>query len=415
MRSIARSAKPRVLEALGDTRIVVIQGARQVGKTTLIQEIVDERGGRLASLDDPVNARAAREDPVGFLDAVPDRLLAIDEVQRVPELILALKYIVDRDTRPGRFLLTGSANLLKLPAIEDSLAGRTESIELHGFSQGELVGHTERFVDRVLAGERFADHDSELHRRDYLERATAGGYPEALARTTRRRRDQWLDNYVNSIVRREADDVSNLQRVGELPLILRVLAARNSGELNVADVARDTGIPARTLTPYLELLQTLYLTQHIPAWATNLAKRVVSKPKVSLLDSGLAARLINVSAQGSSPDANPDLAGGLLEGFVAGEIRRQLSWSEETVRLGHFRDQNAGEVDLVLETPDGRVVGIEVKSTATPSRKDTKGLNYLRDKLGKRFVAGLILHSGTTGAPFGDRISAVPMDALWTT
>jgi predicted AAA+ superfamily ATPase len=256
MSAIARHAKPRVLEALSDTRIVVIQGARQVGKTTLIQEIVDERGGRLASLDDPLNARAAREDPVGFLDAVPDRLLAIDEVQRAPELILALKYVVDRDTRPGRFLLTGSANLLKLPAIEDSLAGRTESIELHGFSQGELAGHTERFVDRVMAGERFADHDSELHRRDYLERATAGSYPEALARTAGRRRDQWLDNYVNSIVRREADDVSNLQRVAELPHILRVLAARNSGELNVADVARDTGIPTRTLTPYLELLHT---------------------------------------------------------------------------------------------------------------------------------------------------------------
>lgn len=415
MSSVARHAKPRVLEALGDTRIVVIPGARQVGKTTLIQEIVDKRGGRLASFDDPVTARGAREDPVGFLGASPDRMLAIDEVQRVPELVLALKYVVDRDTRPGRFLLTGSANLLRLPVIEDSLAGRTESIELHSFSQGELTPHTERFVDRLLSGERFVDHTSELHRRDYLDRATAGGYPEALARTARRRRHQWLDNYVNGIVRREADDTSNLQRVAELPLILRVLAARNSGELNVADVARDTEIPVRTLTPYLELLQTLYLTQHIPAWATNLAKRVVSKPKVSLLDTGLAARLVNISTQGASPGANPDIAGGLLEGFVSGEIRRQLSWSDETARLGHFRDQYSGEVDLVLETPDGRVAGIEVKSSSTPSAKDVKGLAYLRDKLGKRFVAGLVLHTGTTAAPFGDRIAAVPMDTLWTT
>ena len=415
MSPIVRHALPRVLEALADTRIVIVQGARQVGKTTLVQKIVDEQGGRLASFDDPVTARGAREDPVGFLEAAPDRLLAIDEVQRVPELILALKYIVDRDTRPGRFLLTGSANLLKLPAIEDSLAGRTESIELHTFSQGELGRRTERFVDLLLSGERFVDHTSELHRRDYLDRATAGGYPEALARTAGRRRDRWLDNYVNSIVRREADDISNLQRVAQLPLILRVLAARNSGELNVADIARDTEIPVRTLTPYLELLQTLYLTQHLPAWATNLARRVVSKPKASLLDTGLAARLVNVSAQGASPDANPGVAGGLLEGFVSGEIRRQLTWSEETARLGHFRDQYAGEVDLVLETPDGRVAGIEVKSNASPSAKDAKGLAYLRDKLGKRFVTGLILHTGTTAAPFGDRIAAVPMDALWTT
>lgn len=415
MSSITRHARPRVLEALADTRIVVVQGARQVGKTTLVQQIIQDRGGQLESFDDPLTARTAREDPVGFLNSDPERLLAIDEIQRVPEMILALKYVVDRDTRPGRFLLTGSADLLRLPAIEDSLAGRTESIELHGFSQGELSGHTEQFVDRLLAGERFTDHRSALHRRDYLDRATAGGYPEALERSAGRRRDQWLDNYVNAIVRREAGEVSNLQRVASLPLILRVLAARNSGELNVADVARDTEIPTRTLTPYLELLQTLYLTQHIPAWAKNLAKRVVSRPKVSLLDTGLAARLLNISAAGASPEANPDAAGAILEGFVAGEIRRQLTWSEETPRLGHFREQSAGEVDLVLETRDGRVAAIEVKSSATPSAKDAKGLAYLRDKLGKRFVCGLVLHTGTTGGSFGDRIAAVPMDVLWTT
>lgn len=414
MPHITRHVKARVLEALGDTRIVVIQGARQVGKTTLIQEIVGQLGGRLVSFDDPVTARGAREDPVGFLGADPDGLLAIDEVQRVPELILALKYVVDRDTRPGRFLLTGSADLLRLPAVEDSLAGRTESIELHGFSQGELTGHVERFIDRLLSGERFVDHASDLHRSDYLDRAIAGGYPEALARPLGRRRDQWLDNYVNSIVRREAGDISDLRRVAELPLILRVLAARSSGELNVADVARDTDIPARTLTPYLELLQTLYLTQRIPAWATNLAKRAVSKPKVSLLDTGLAARLINVSAQGASPGANPGVAGGLLESFVAAEVRRQLTWSDETARLGHFRDQHAGEVDIVLETPDGRLAGIEVKSAAIPSTRDVKGLAYLRDELGARFVAGLVLHTGVAAAPFGDRIAAVPMDVLWT-
>lgn len=412
---IDRHVKPRVLEALDDTRIVVIQGARQVGKTTLIGEIVEERGGRLESFDDPLTAAAAADDPVGFLNRDPDRLLAIDEVQRVPGLILALKYVVDRDNRPGRFLLTGSANLLQLPAIEDSLAGRTESIELHGFSQGELTGHTERFIDRLLTGERFAEHRSDLHRHDYLERAIAGGYPEALNRPAGRRRNQWLDNYVDSIVRRDAQDISNLQRVAELPQILRVLAARNSGELNMADVARETEIPVRTLAPYLELLQTLYLIQRIPAWSTNLSKRVVSRPKVSLLDTGLAARLINVSAAGASPEGNPNVAGGILEGFVAGEIHRQLAWSEELARLGHFRDQIAGEVDLILETPDGRVAGIEVKATSAPTRKDVKGLAYLRDKLGKRFIAGLVLHTGTTGAPFGDRIAAVPIDVLWTT
>lgn len=413
--TVTRHAKPRVAEALADTRIVVIQGARQVGKTTLVQELVTEFGGRFESFDDELTLAVAAEDPIGFLTRDSDRLLAIDEVQRVPALILALKLVVDRDPRPGRFLLAGSANLLRLPTIEDSLAGRAEDIELHGFSQGELAGHTERFIDRLLAGDRFLDHTSQLNRHHYLERATSGGYPEALRRPAGRRRNQWLDNYVNRIVARDAYDVSNLQRIGELPMILRVLAARNTGELNLADVARDTGIPVRTVAPYLDLLETLYLIQRIPAWSTNVTKRVVSRPKVSFLDTGLAARLINVSAAGAAPDVSGEMAGALLEGFVASELRRQLSWSEESATISHFRDQVAGEVDLVLETPDGRVAGVEVKATAAPSRKDVKGLAQLRDRLGSRFVAGLVLHTGMTSGSFGDRIAAVPMDAIWTT
>ena len=412
---VVRHIKPRVLAALNDTRIVVVQGARQVGKTTLLRDLVNQLDGVLESFDDPLTMLAAEEDPVGFLNRKPDRLLAIDEVQRVPQLILALKYLVDRDPTPGRFLLTGSANLLRLPAIEDSLAGRTESIEMHSFSQGEISGHTEQFLARLLQGDTFVGHRSRLHRHDYLERAISGGYPEALRRTAGRRRDQWLDNYANAIVRRDAQDVSNLQRVAELPRILRMLAARNGGELNLAGLSRDVEIPVRTLAPYLELVQTLYLVQLIPAWSTNLTKRVVARPKVALLDTGLASRLINVSAEGASPVMNPDVAGGLLEGFVAGEVRRQLAWSDESAQIGHFRDAVAGEVDLVLETPDGRVAGIEVKSKAAPGRSDSKGLAYLRDRLGRRFVGGVILHTGTTSAALGDRIAAVPMDVLWTT
>ncbi len=408
--AVPRHAKSRVLEALGDTRIVVIQGARQVGKTTLLREIVDEIGGRLETFDDDITRASAEADPVGFLSRDPEELLAIDEVQRVPGLILALKLVVDRDPRPGRFLLTGSADLVRLPAAQDSLAGRAENVDLYGFSQGELVGRVERFIDRAFAGDRFVDHASTLSRHDYLERVTAGGYPEALRRTAGRRRDQWLDNYVSRIVQRDAPDVSNLQRLADLPLILRTLAARNSGELNMADVARDTGIPVRTLGPYLELLEMLYLIQRLPAWSTNLTKRVVSRPKVSLIDSGLAARLVHVSAAGAAGD----VAGALLEGFVAGELRRQLTWSEQPVRISHYRDQLAGEVDLLLETPDGRIVGIEVKAAASVGRSDAKGMANLRDRLGDRFVGGFLLHTGQRSGPFGDRITAAPIDVLWS-
>jgi len=412
---IKRHLKPRILEALQDTRIVVIQGARQVGKTTLVREIVEEVGGRLVTFDDEQIRSAAQADPVGFLHQNPDGLLAIDEIQRVPEMVLALKLVVDKDPRPGRFLLTGSANLLRLPAAQDSLAGRAETIELHGFSQGELAGHQERFIDKLLAADLFSGHTSSLTRHDYLERATAGGYPEALARAPGRRRSEWLDNYVRSIVERDAPDVSNLQRVTDLPLILKVLAARNSEELNVADVSKETEIPVSSLNRLLDLLETLYLVQRIPAWSTNFSKRAVSRPKTSLLDTGLAARLINISAAGAGPEAYGEVAGHLLEGFVAGEIRKQRAWADEPVRVSHFRDRSAGEVDLILETPDGRVAGLEVKSNSRVKSSDNKWLSQMRDKLGKRFVGGLVLHTGMTSAPFGERITAVPMDVLWTT
>lgn len=410
---IERFARTRVIEALADTRIVVVQGARQVGKTTLVRDIVAEVGGRFVTLDDQVARATAAADPAGFVAQYPDGLLAIDEVQRVPALVLALKLAVDSDPRPGRFLLTGSADLLRLPATEDSLAGRAESVELHGLSQGELAGRHETFIDRVLDGDRLLGHTSALTRADYLDRAVAGAYPEALSRPPGRRRNAWLDNYLTRIVERDAPELSHLRRLGELPLLLRVIAARNAEELNLADIARETTIPVRTLTPYLELLETLFLVQRIPSWSTNLTARAVSRPKVALLDTGLAARLIHASSHAAAPTATGELAGHLLEGFVAGELRRQLGWAEAPVQLRHYRDHNGDEIDLILESPDGTITGIEVKASATPTAKDARWLAKLRDRLGARFATGIVLHTGTTAGPLGDRLSAVPISALW--
>lgn len=409
-----RHVEPRVLEALEDTRIVVVQGARQVGKTTLIREVTSRRGGRLVSLDDDVTRAAAEADPAGFLGQAPGQTLAIDEVQRVPALVLALKLAVDLDPVPGRFLLTGSANLLHLPTLQDSLAGRAESVDLYGFSQGELGDHREQFIDRLLDGDRFTAHRSRLTRHDYLERACAGGYPEALTRPPGRRRAAWFDNYVERIVERDAAEVSALQRLDDLPKILRLLAARNATELNLTNLANDAAIPVRTLDPYIRLLETLYLVQRIPAWSTNLSKRVVSRPKVTLHDSGLAARLTNVSPAAIDTNAETPMAGHLLEAFAAGELRRQLGWSEQLARMTHYRDHSGGEVDLVLETDDGRVAGIEIKATSSVTGRDARWLNQLRDRLGSRFVAGVILHTGPTSAPFGERIVAAPLDILWS-
>lgn len=404
---------PWLLESLADTRVVVVQGARQVGKTTLVAQVVERLAGRLVTLDDDLTRNAAQADPGGFLRQNPGGLLAIDEVQRVPELVLGLKLAVDRDSRPGRFLLTGSANLLRLPAMQDSLAGRAENVDLYGFSQGEVAGVQERFVDRLLGAESLEGHHSYLTREDYLDRACTGGYPEALSRPEGRRRAAWFDNYLRRIVERDAPDISGLHRLGDLPLLLRLLAARNAEELNVANLASHAGIPVRTLDPYLELLETLFLIHRLPAWSTNLSKRVVSRPKIALLDTGLAARLVNISAAGAAVNANAQIAGHLLEGLVSAELRRQLTWSEHDARMFHYRDHGGAEVDLILETDDGRIAGIEVKATSNVLARDTRWLSQLRDRLGSQFVAGVVLHTGTTSAPFGPRITAAPIDIIW--
>ena len=412
---LRRSITPRIHEALDDTRIVMVQGARQVGKSTLAKTIIDERGGLLVTLDDRLAQETAEADPHGFVAQNPGGLLAIDEVQRAPRLVTALKLAVDQDPTPGRFLLTGSANLLHLPAAQDSLAGRAETIELYGLSQGELAGRVETFIDFLFSGQRLTGHRSILGRADYLERACAGGYPEALQRAVGRRRSAWFRNYVARLVERDAQDVSGLQRLAELPQLVTLIAARNATELVKASLADDAGIPANTLPPYLRLLETLYLTHRLPAWSTNLSRRTVSRPKLAMLDTGLAASLVNVSATGAGPEGNPQYAGQLLEGFVAGELRKQLGWSEETPAMFHYRDRNGPCVDIVLETPDGRVAGIQVKASSTVTSTDTRWLTMLREELGDRFVAGVVLHTGQTAVSVSDRVWAAPIEIIWTT
>lgn len=411
---VSRHLAPIVRESLDDFRIVEIQGARQSGKTTLARQIAAERGGLLVSLDDPVLRAAATDDPLGFIEQAPDGLLIIDEVQRVPELVLALKQSVDQDPRPGRFLVTGSANLLRLPTVQDSLAGRAVGVELHGFSQGERHGHVERFLDRAFDGDRFLGHRSTVTRSAYLDTITAGSYPEAVALPPGRRRDRWFDSYLTRIVERDAPDITDGRRLADLPLVLRMIAARDTAELNVADIAKETGIPATTVTRLLDLLEILYLVQRIPAWSTNVAKRVVRRPKAMLLDTGLTARLLNATTASLGPGVGGETVGRLFEAFVATEIRRQREWSTVRPTISHYRAHEGEEIDLVLETGDGRLVAVEVKASATVSGRDVRHLATLRDKLGARFVGGLLLHPGRVAAPFGDRITAVPLDILWT-
>lgn len=410
---VDRLLRPRVEEALSDTRIVVLQGARQVGKSTLAELIAQERRSLTVTLDDVDVRRFASGDPAGFVAQFPEGLLVIDEVQRVPGLIVALKAAVDRDKRPGRFLVTGSANLLDLTATHESLAGRAQPLALYSLSQAELEKQPASFVDHAFHGQRFSGHASDLTRADYLERACSGGYPEALNRPPGRRREEWYATYVTQIVNRDALDVSGLQRLADLPRLLRFIAARSGSGMVWSALASDAGIPRTTLDPYVRLLETLYLIHVLPAWTANLTSREVKQPKVFLLDTGLAASLLGVTTDGLGPTVPNSPAGGLLEGLVVGELRRQLGWSSQRASLFHYREQRGAEVDIVIEAPDGRVVGIEVKAAATVQPKDLAGLAILRDKLGHRFVGGYVLHTGPTARMVADRVSAVPIGALW--
>ncbi|MFT4136951.1 ATP-binding protein [Microbacterium sp.] len=408
---IPRLILPRLREVLDDTRIVVLQGARQVGKSTLAAQVLTERAGTGVTLDDPASLDFARSDPFGFVEQAPEELLVIDELQRAPELVVALKAAVDRDQRPGRFLVTGSANLLDLSSTHESLAGRAERVELYPLSQRELDRRDGSFIDAAIDGESFSRHTSELRREDYAERACAGGYPEALRRTTVQRREDWHASYLSQIVRRDAPDISGLQRLADLPRLLRLIAARMGSTMVWSSLAADASIPRRTLDPYLALLETLYLTHALPAWSTNLTSREVKQPKVFLADSGLAASLLGATAAALTPGSAR--LGPLIECFVVGELRRQQTWAMQRTTMHHYRDSRGIEVDVVLETPDGRVVGIEVKAAATAHAQDAKGLSVLRDRLGDRFVAGYILYAGRGTVAVGERIRAVPIDALW--
>lgn len=409
-----RNATDECIEVLADTPILTIQGARQVGKSTLARSVLALSGTPLISLDDAGYRNAAVQDPDGFLRELPSPV-GIDEIQHAPGLILAVKAAVDRDRSPGKFLLTGSSDFLRTPGIQDSLAGRAHTVELFGLSQGERLGRVENFIDRAFQEGPPGTITSELTRQSYVELACAGGYPEALMRSGNSR-DRWFRSYVERVLSQDARIHSPRGRdVAERSaLLLRVLAARNGSEANLAVIANDLGTPASRMASNLAILEALYLVDNVPAWSRNLSERVVRKPKLYVRDSGLAAQLINLEPDGTALGKNPDAAGPLIEGFVVGEINKQRTWSQTRPSIFHFRDRNGLEVDLILESRDGRIVAIEIKAGASPNSSDFKAMAWLRDKLGDRFRAGILLNSGADSVPFGDRLWALPIEALWS-
>ena len=405
---VPRRAEELVIEALADTRVVVVNGARQVGKSTLAEVALRRVPGAAARfLDDPVTRTAAAADPVRFVRH--DGLLLIDEIQRVPELWLTIKNAVDRDPQPGRFLLTGSARLLGLRSLPDALPGRSETIELWPLSQGEIDGAPDGFVDALFAaGADLRAQEGGLRRKDYRSRAARGGFPEAVRRQTGRRLERFFENYISDIITRDVKQVADIQQASDIRRLLALLAAQTCGLLNSSRLASDLSITAPTVRSYIEILETVYLIRRIPAWSVGATARTVATPKVLFVDSGLASYL-TTGVGGDGP------VGGLIENFVLGELARQLTWARTTVRLYHYRDRDQYEVDAILENNAGQLVGIEVKAAETVRGDDFRGLRLLQRKLGSAFHAGVVLYCGSESLPFGDRLSCLPISALWTT
>ena len=407
MQLLQRNLAPWVEELLTASPVVVIEGARQVGKSTLAS-MLGTPGTVYASMDDDVARWQVREDPVGFLRMAGRGRLVIDEIQRCPELILPLKAEVDRDRRPGRFVLTGSANLLRIPRAEDSLAGRAMTARLQPFTQGELAGRQDDWVSWMLQRQRRPVVPAE--RSDIVERVVKGGYPPVQSMSPRLR-VSWLRDYANRLVERDASDVGRAQPELLRRLLLQ-LAAMPGAELVLDRLAQELGVGRSAVSSHLELLERLFLMHRLPSWSRNLSQRQVQRPKCYLTDSGLAAALSGLDAGHLSSVQGGEHRGPLLEGFIACELLRQRGWSATHYEVFHYRDRNGSEVDLVIETPKG-VIAVEVKSAVAPAGHHFKHLKALRDKLGGEFVAGVVLTVGE-GRPVGDRLEALPVSSLWT-
>lgn len=401
----------RLTEALADTPVVLIHGPRQSGKTTLARVVGDAAGYAYISFDDDVLRASAQADPVGFVADLPDNVV-LDEVQRVPGLFTSIKAAVDRDRRPGRFILTGSANVLLVPKLADSLAGRMEILRLYPLAQAELARTQPGFLEGLF-GAKFKSGSRPRLGRELAERVAAGGYPAALARSTARRRAAWYRDYIDTLVQRDVRDLARISALDALPRLMALVAGQTARLLNVAELAAPFQLSRPTIRDYVTLLERIFLLEELPSWHSNRLNRLIKTPKVHLGDTGLACALLGVQA--TTLVADRALLGQLLETFVYQELRRQASWEEDPVAFHHFRDKDGVKVDIVLERTSQQVAGIEVKAAATVTAADFKGLRKLKEAAGKRFAAGVVLYDGEVTAPFGDGLFAVPIRALWET
>lgn len=402
-----RHISSNILESLTDTPVIFIQGARQTGKTTLVRDLMPEHmSSEYVTLDNTVALSAAQGDPSGFIAGVR-KPVVIDEIQKATALLPAIKEHVDRDRTPGRFILTGSADIMSGLRVSDSLAGRMELFDLWPLSRAEITGSRTNLVDILFGPELAWPAPTDD---DVMNAVLTGGYPEALARSSDKRRQAWFSAYVTTIVERDVRDLSSIQDLTSMPRLLQLLASRTGQLLSYADISRGLTIPQTTLKRYMAILEATFLIRELPAWAVNIGKRVTKASKLMLTDTGLTAHLSGMNHDRLTQDRQT--FGHLLENYVVCEMAKHATWSQNRVALSHFRSHTGQEVDLILEDHAGNIVGVEIKASASPTTSDFKGLRLLAQACPEKFLRGIVLHLGPGAVPFAENLHALPIASM---
>jgi predicted AAA+ superfamily ATPase len=400
-----------LLEALQDSPVILIHGSRQCGKTTLAQSIGEQHGYHYISFDDNNQLQAAKTDPVGFIQSLPEKII-LDEIQRTPELFTSIKASVDRNRKPGRFILTGSANVLLLPQLADSLAGRMEIIHLRPLAQCEIAGQKPVIIEQLFSG----NFGTALNKNSYprLGKSLAdiisqGGYPAAIKRNTAKRRMTWYRDYIRTIIQRDVRDIASIKNLDILPRLLALAASQTARLFNAADLASPFSLSRPTIREYLAVMEQIFLIEQLQPWHSNRLSRLIKTPKMHLSDTGLTCALLGINSEALWQDKA--LLGQLLETFIHQELRKYADWHSETLSFYHFRNKDKIEVDIILEQ-GSKLAGIEIKASATITQSDFKGLLKLKEACGEKFAAGLVFYDGESILPFGERLFAVPISIL---
>ncbi|HBS48352.1 TPA: hypothetical protein DEO28_00475 [Candidatus Dependentiae bacterium] len=405
-----RNITEKLQKALTRSPVVLLTGARQTGKSTLVKKLTSkEKFSNYVSFDDLRYLSAAKSDPIGFLSNI-EKPTILDEVQRVPEIFLSIKNYIDQNRIPGTFILTGSANPLLIPTLGDSLAGRMEIVKLYPLSVGEIIGTKESFIDLIFDGKIQQLKATKINKETIFKKLILGGYPP-VQNLDQEGVDAWFNSYLETILQRDVKDLAKIEGLTQLPNLLNLIATRVGGLLNIAELSRSSGISNSTLHRYLTLLETLYLITFIQPWSTNLGKRFVKSSKLYLIDCGILLHLVRCDEERLMNDSQ--IFGRSFENFIVTEILKQATWCRNQAKIYHYRTQSGNEVDLILEDKSGRVFGIEIKSSETITKDHFKGLSHLQETLKDKFVGGIVLYTGNEKIPFGNNLWAIPVNAMW--